>query len=67
LKFIENARSSPAMGDMADIDAGTRSGSVASSDSSDLAEKLMAEKLPRAAEFSPAWLAHFPAPIFLPA
>jgi hypothetical protein len=55
------------MGDMADIDAGTRSGSVASSDSCDLAERLMAEKSPRAAEFSPAWLAHFPAPIFLPA
>jgi hypothetical protein len=40
---------------------------VASTDSFDLAERLMGEKSPRAAEFSPAWLAHFPAPIFLPA
>jgi hypothetical protein len=55
------------LGEVADIDAGTSLGSVSSSACCDLAEKLMAEKWPRAAELATAWRAHFFAPIFLPA
>jgi hypothetical protein len=43
---------------------GTSLGSVASSACCDLAEKLMAERWPRAAELVPAWRSHFFAPIY---